>query len=201
MEVRSNNGGLSMKQEIEIEFKNLLTKEEYDQLIAYFQLKETESILQTNYYFETDSFHLKELGSALRIREKNNQIIFTLKTPADIGLLETSEVISKEMFQSCINGKVQIPKNIELQLTKMHIPIKDLKFVGQLQTYRLKKHYQECLIVLDHSLYLQTEDFELELETMDFEHGQRVFLQLLAENNIPKRKTKNKIQRLFDRLK
>lgn len=48
-----------MAQEIEIELKQLLMKEEFEQLKEYFQLKDEDFHTQTNYYFDTPQFDIK----------------------------------------------------------------------------------------------------------------------------------------------
>ncbi|WP_368895813.1 CYTH domain-containing protein, partial [Priestia megaterium] len=45
-----------MKQEIEIEFKNIVTKEEFDRLRSHFQLTEDQFVSQENHYFDTPAF-------------------------------------------------------------------------------------------------------------------------------------------------
>ena len=59
-----------MSQSIEIEFKNLLSIEEFNRMITYFQLSDDDFFRQINHYFDTKDFALKNLGCALRIREK-----------------------------------------------------------------------------------------------------------------------------------
>lgn len=49
-----------------------------------------------NHYFETPDFSLKEAGSALRIRHKGETYTLTLKQPAEIGLLETHQVVTED---------------------------------------------------------------------------------------------------------
>lgn len=48
-----------------------------------------------NHYFETPNFSLKEAGSALRIRHKGETYTLTLKQPAEVGLLETHQVVTE----------------------------------------------------------------------------------------------------------
>ena len=48
-----------------------------------------------NHYFETPDFSLKA-GSALRIRHKGETYTLTLKQPAEIGLLETHQVVTED---------------------------------------------------------------------------------------------------------
>lgn len=50
-----------MVKELEIEFRNLLTKEEYDTLIENFRVKEDDFFEQTNYYLDTANFVLKNV--------------------------------------------------------------------------------------------------------------------------------------------
>lgn len=59
-----------MSQNIEIEFKNLLTETEFMQLKSFLDIDNSMFIKQDNHYFDTANFTLKELGCALRIRFK-----------------------------------------------------------------------------------------------------------------------------------
>ncbi|MEH7347045.1 CYTH domain-containing protein, partial [Bacillus sp. JJ1532] len=51
--------------------------------------------------------------------------------------------------------------------------------------------------VLDHSYYLNKEDFEIEYEVSNREKGLEVFSELLLNLDIPIRKTDNKIMRFY----
>ena len=44
-----------MTHEIEIEFKNMLTKEQYDLLLQHFHIQPEQIKYQVNYYFVTES--------------------------------------------------------------------------------------------------------------------------------------------------
>jgi uncharacterized protein YjbK len=189
-----------MTQEIEIEFKNLLTKQEYSKLMKALYFDDANIKKQVNYYFETSDFHLKKNHSALRIRKKADEYVFTLKQPHQLGLLETHAPISYEQFLACQNGQFQLPENIASQLLDLDIPIKELEFKGELTTFRVEKLWMGCTIVLDHSLYHETEDFELEIEAPNYELGETCFNQILCDHHIIERKTKNKVARFFDQL-
>lgn len=52
--------------------------------------------------------------------------------------------------------------------------------------------------MLDHSRYLNKEDYEIEVEVTNAEEGYRSFQNLLASHHIPVRKTPNKIKRFYD---
>jgi uncharacterized protein YjbK len=189
-----------MSQEVEIEYKNLLTKEEYDQLLKKLPFPSAAK-KQVNYYFETKDFALAKQHCALRIREKNDNYTLTLKEPHEEGLLETHDQMSKQEAESWIQGTL-IPKpNIARQLEHKGISIKDLTFFGELVTERRETEYENVLIVLDYSTYNHTEDYEFELEAPAVSIGKKKFHSILKQFNIPERNTPNKIQRFFSSQK
>ncbi|MFS0752167.1 CYTH domain-containing protein [Oceanobacillus sp. 1P07AA] len=188
-----------MSQEIEIEYKNLLTKDEYIQLQKDLSFP-TSSVEQTNYYFETKNFDLKKHGSALRIRKKQNQYYLTLKQPHEEGLLETHDALTEKEFQKWIQGEIISKPHTTKQLNEMNISPSNLNYAGYLTTNRMEIEFNGTQLVLDHSNYLDTEDFELELEASTKEHGEKVFHILLNKYNIPIRQTPSKIERFFQQM-
>jgi uncharacterized protein YjbK len=186
-----------MPETIEIEFKNLLTNTEYENLLKTFNVEEKDIVSQINHYFDTHEFALKNLGSALRIREKNNSFEMTLKQPAAIGLLETTQTLSAYEFQTAIQHH-KFPKGIvQERLEQLKITVTNIEYFGSLTTRRVEFPYKEGLLVFDHSFYLNTEDYEIEYEAEDFQRGQIVFQELLKQHAIPIRKTQNKIARFY----
>ncbi|SEN15360.1 Uncharacterized protein YjbK [Mesobacillus persicus] len=187
-----------MSQHIEIEFKNLLTQEEFFKLSSYFTFKPEDFRKQVNHYFDTPSFTLKSHGCALRIREKAGTFELTLKQPANTGLLETNQTISIEQVQAVMKTGT-IPSGIVYSALENIIQDSDsITYFGTLSTERAEKNYKAGLIVLDHSTYLSTEDFEIEYEVTDANLGQEVFKSLLKQMHIPLRKTDNKIMRFYN---
>ena len=87
-----------MNSNIEIEAKVLLLKDEYDTIIRELQLDKYRKITQTNHYIDTPDSFLKRNGIALRVREKNQEFVLTLKTPLSEGLLEKNDSISWRDF-------------------------------------------------------------------------------------------------------
>lgn len=186
-----------MTETIEIEFKNMLKKSEYEFLLKVFKVEEKDIISQVNHYFDTPNFELKALGAALRIREKNNKFEMTLKQPATVGLLETTQHISTNEVQTAIQQGT-IPKGmIQERMELLNISLNSIEYFGSLTTRRVEFPYNHGLLVLDHSLYLNTEDYELEYEVKDYESGQLAFQELLMEYEIPQRATQNKITRFY----
>jgi uncharacterized protein YjbK len=183
---------------IEIEFKNMVNREEFSSLIDFFNIRSEDFSEQENHYFDTPDFLLKAKGSALRIREKNGSFELTLKQPHPKGLLETNENLTEsEAAEMIRTGK--IPAELIIRSIKeLGIETDKLQYFGTLATKRAEKEYMKGLAVLDHSRYLNKEDFELEYEVDNRNEGELTFLNLLKQLNIPVRKTENKIKRFYN---
>jgi len=186
-----------MTQQLEIEFKNMLTKTEYDRLLVIFHISGQQIFPQENHYFDTTDFSLKQKSSALRIRKKEDHYEMTLKQPASVGLLETTQKLSEDEAMHAIQTGTLPSGMIESLLEEQGIPFSNLEYFGSLMTNRAEVEYQGGLLVLDHSIYLNKEDFELELEVEDYDTGKVVFLDFLQTFNIPMRETENKIRRFY----
>ncbi|GAA0325351.1 CYTH domain-containing protein [Bacillus carboniphilus] len=187
-----------MSQNVEIEFKNLLSEKEFYQLQKVFQLTEAQFKIQTNYYFDTPNFVLKKHNAALRIREKNSSYELTLKEPLGQGLLETTDVLEKQIASSLIDGKQNLPMgDVHSQLDKYSIDLNELTCFGFLKTERAEIDYQNGLLVFDKSTYFEKEDFELEYEVLDIDAGKKAFEELLKTYDIPIRPADNKILRFY----
>ncbi|MYL32218.1 CYTH domain-containing protein [Pontibacillus yanchengensis] len=186
-----------MSQEIEIEFKNLLEENEYEQLAQTLPFQKEQRFSQTNYYFETNSFDLREKKCALRIRKKNDTWTATLKEPHPKGLLETHDTLTEEEAQGWMNNEPAPAPNIKDRLANFGIDFSSLQFKGALTTERMETEYMDTLIVLDRSHYNNVTDYEFELEAKEKQHGQTVFKDILHQFDIPERETPNKIKRFF----
>lgn len=187
-----------MSQNIEIEFKNILTKEEYERLLKEFNIDNMQIFSQENHYFDSADFALKSLGSALRIRKKPNGWEMTLKQPADVGLLETNQDITEQDALQAIQYNKLPEGKIQQLIEDNGIPYSKLEYFGSLTTKRVEVEYNQGLLVLDHSIYLNKQDYELEFEANEEQHGRESFMLLLKKFNIPVRHTKNKILRFYE---
>lgn len=186
---------LELSNQIEIEFKNLLTKEEFQNLCQAFSIRDTDFHSQTNTYFDTPDFKLRDekIGFRLRVLDGRNEL--TLKTPSMDAhtMVETTELISNEernliLEQGFIETK-RFPSFSDLP-PRLHA-------FGSLKTNRTEFAYEGGLLVLDHSHYMQQEDFEVEYEVEEVELGRKRFLELLAKYDIPQRQTDKKIARFM----
>lgn len=193
-----------MNQNLEIEFKNELTEEEYFLLVK----KEFEGLshskhmtFQTNYYFDTIDQLLKKQSSVLRIRvtEANNELTF--KVPAQGFLMETNYNLTEDQVTEILQSRsLQLSSYISstLSIPALNHISKDtvFKLWNQFQTKRLEKQVDEHLIVLDQTTFQNgVVDYELEVEATEAKSGQ-LFMNTLLENyGISSRKSLPKIAR------
>ncbi|WP_433771255.1 CYTH domain-containing protein [Bacillus wiedmannii] len=184
-----------MTQEIEIEFKNMVTEEEFETLCKSFSIESFTK--QVNHYFETPNFSLKESGSALRIRHKGETYTLTLKQPAEVGLLETHQIITEDEAKMMMETNTIIQGIVVDQLHKLQIPVSALTYMGSLTTERAETLFEDGTLVFDHSFYYNHDDYEIEFEVQDENSGKAAFINLLTKHNIPVRHTNNKVKRFF----
>jgi uncharacterized protein YjbK len=194
-------GMVCMSQHIEIEFKNMLSEEEFNKFLNYFQISSNQFFKQENHYYDTKDFKLKSLGCALRIRKKKDGYEMTLKQPHPDGLLETNVSLDEHQASALLNGaNLDIPEIIHY-ITSLGIEPNELYYFGSLVTERAEVHYKGGLLVLDYSYYLNTKDYEVEYEVTNRGEGQIIFTDLLTQLNVPTRKTENKVKRFYNRKK
>lgn len=183
---------------VEIEAKNIVNQEEFENLCNAFSISQSDFQKQINYYFETKNFTLKKNNSALRIREKKDLYKLTLKQPNSVGLLETNQTITKEMAQTMIEQQIVPEGEVKLALSHLLAENEKLELLGTLATYRAKVPYQGGTLVFDKSTYFDVTDYEIEYEGSDEKEVEKHFSYLLSEYHIMKRPTKNKIARFFE---
>ena len=192
-----------MAKELEIEYKNLLTKLEYQNLLETTNLTKENIHEQTNIYFDTKNGILKEKRQGLRIRLLPQKIEFTLKVPQknSYTYLEITDILNAFDLDKSLEEQIDLSKSEVLNyLANENILVTDLKEIGSLTTKRAEKKLdQNTLLVLDESYYYGVTDYELEMEVLDSAIGQKTFENFLAENNIPVRPAKKKIARMFER--
>ena len=191
-----------MSQHIEIEFKNMLTKAQYDQMLRDFAVAPEQIIRQVNHYFDTPEQHLKTIKSALRIREFEQTIECTLKEKSsEHQHLETTDLLTREQADQMLAGNGIEAPHVKERLALFDIPLNDLQRYGTLTTDRVELPYEGGLLVFDHSFYLHCDDYEVEYETNNETFGNNVFQQFLAEFDIKPQQTPKKIARFMMALK
>lgn len=190
-----------MSEQIEIEFKTLLSEREFSEVMTHFKIDSTQFFTQINYYFDTKDFQLKNRQMGLRIRTFTSKAEMTLKIPHDTGLLEITDVLTLDDAKNMIDYSI-FPKksHVLVKLINLGITVQQLHLIGDLKTNRAEIDLPEGLLALDENWYNKHHDFELELEVADAFTGKQAFSALLNILNIKENFAGNKIQRMMKSL-
>ena len=134
--------------EKEHELKIMLTQDEHHFLLRLLDKLMVKSGLQTNYYYDTRDEVMRKRNVTVRVRQKNNKLIGTVKRHLDRDNCST-----EEHFQVDTLPRVIVWDGVPLWLK------------GSLQTER--KVFKVCdgiILMLDLNRYLGAFDYELEIE-------------------------------------
>lgn len=183
---------------LEIEYKTLLTKDEYQRLLH--QMAHIEAITQTNYYLDTPNFDLKTNGMSLRVRTLPNQAELTLKVPEEVGNREYHLGLSHEKATKILKGSNFLSDEIRDRIQAVGINPKDLRNFGQLTTIRREEITPIGKMALDLNQYADIIDYELELEVESAKEGEKAFQQFLADHQITFKHAKSKVARFSQTL-
>ncbi|MFJ7664482.1 CYTH domain-containing protein [Lysinibacillus sp. NPDC097162] len=190
-----------MAQQLEIEFKNVLTKQQYEQLLEDFQIKKNAIHRQTNHYFDTPSNAIRKLQSGLRIRIIDNYYECTLKEKSSKHVhVETTDELTAAHAEKMLAGQGFYAPEVAKRLAIYNIPLEQLAVFGSLTTDRVEIPYKDGLLVFDHSFYLQCDDYEVEYETKDEIKGNAIFDEFLQQYGIEKQIAEKKIARFMKAL-
>ena len=185
--------------EIEKEFKNLLTKEQYEAIAGDYQSVFTKDVTQTNSYYDYEGL-LQRHKMALRIRivEGKETGEITLKIPqSSLEVLEYTEVLPVDILNAYNHDKqFTLPTFLQETLENKGITLQTVNQTALLTTHRLEGALSENeWLVLDESHYNGKVDYEMEMEVHSLEIGEPVFLGILAKYNIIRRQAESKIKR------
>lgn len=184
--------------EIEIEFKNLLTKEDYEKLFITFNLSEKEAIINKNFYYDDANESFKKANSALRIRYTNKKTEMTLKIKGEKQNVEINIPLD-ESFPKEPSVLPTLPNEIMSELERLNIKIKTPLLTQKIETLRHEIEVEGGLLVLDKTTFLgDVVDYELEFEAKNYEEGKEAFEKLLTTFNITPQPAKPKIARAME---
>ena len=188
-----------LKQEIEIEFKAMLTKEKFELLERELAFPK-KPITQTNHYFDTKDFYLRHKRCSVRLREIDEEYTFTLKQAKENHVLESNKKLAFNDSNALLQGHYRKIDDVEETLQSVGISGGDLIYYGALKTER--KHFSEGQIIyfLDKSFYNGKKDFELEIEAPTYKLGLKVFQDILKKYNITPSRPMTKIERFFQSM-
>ena len=180
----------------EIEFKTMLSKNEYNELLQ--TLTYQQEIQQENFYFDTPNQLLKQNRMGLRVRIFPHNAELTLKIPKnDNELIEMNHQLTDSEFKK-FKKSLSLPyyDKIANYLAEQNINYDDLQLFARLATHRyVNQLTSDATIMLDKSSYYGMIDYELEMEVNDRNRGSKLFFSFLKEYNITYRKADNKIAR------
>lgn len=179
----------------------MLTKAQYEQLLQHFNIDETAIPMMENHYFDTPDQRLKKHFSGLRIRIEGEQIECTIKERnGEHSHLETTDPLTLQQAQAMLAGGPFTAPNVLQRLQLLRIEPSELAVFGSLNTKRVELSYEGGLLVLDHSYYLNHEDYEVEYEVTDEISGIAAFQSFLQQHNIPVNLADKKIARFAQAL-
>ena len=182
--------GEIMKSSIEIEFKTLLSEEEYNRMIKKFELEDN-IFTQENYYFDTDDFYIRNNKLGLRIRHKNNTWKVTMKKPCDDYLCEYSIILSEDEALNYIKNGFSL-KEFGYDLL--------VNFKAKNVTERAIVSYKNGNLFFDKCSYNGIVDYEIEYEADDSNRGIDDFKNFLKDNHITYSPSYHKEERAFRSL-
>lgn len=179
-----------MEQNIEKEYKVLLTKNQYNHFIKVYPF--TKTVHQSNTYYDTPNQDIKKMDGALRIRTIENKNIFTLKIKRD-----ASSHFEYEKEISCTSIDEIKDAEILEWLQAYDIPPKVHPIVS-FSTIRKIWNTDEAEISLDMTSYENHIDYEIEYEYKKNHDGLQKFQQILNTIHvIYKKNCPSKIARAF----
>jgi len=188
---------VTMQKSVEVEFKTLLSKEEYERLMD--QFKGNRMDLQTNHYFDTSRFSLKALDASLRVRERES-LELTLKRKKGYIIQEFNLPINKEIFEEIRTTGVLPEGELKNELNNLIGEQKINNFLS-LSTLRMFFAYNNGVLFIDKSQYLGITDYELEYEAKSYHAGKKEFVQIINELGIQYRKSEKKVKRAYNAYK
>ncbi|MCZ0717742.1 CYTH domain-containing protein [Aerococcus kribbianus] len=187
-----------MAQELEIEFKNIISAQEYQALFQAYSFSDQDKSRQRNIYYDTPDHLLKEKDAALRLRVTDHYAHVTLKQSIEENQkLETTDSISHDEANKILDNQESTAFSPEVSrvLKNLGVNSEDLYAFADFTTIRYEKELPIGLLVLDQSYFSHFTDYELELEVANHQDGQTAFQQLLEDHGISKRPAQNKIAR------
>ncbi|MDD5884470.1 MAG: CYTH domain-containing protein [Erysipelotrichaceae bacterium] len=172
-----------MSNAIEIEAKALVSKSDYEKLVAKY--KDYGAYEQTNYYIDSPDNILQREKLALRIRKRDNHYEMTLKVPLSQGLLEKNCTWNEATFVSFRDQGIFPDGDIKKMLLMLDIDPASLKIKTSLTTERIDVPYEGGKLSIDQNHYSGQTDYEIELEYNNEKDAEAHLEALFQANHIP----------------
>ena len=158
---------------IENEFKIMLSKEKYEQLLEIYDFK---TIVQVNHYYDTDDLQMSERHITVRVRELDGKYFLQMKLPT--GVEHSRVELEKELDR--------VPEILAgFVLTAVSdVDCPEVKHIGTLKTTRSVWKFDGGELDLDRSEYFGKTDYELEIEFTDEQAARSVLAEITEKLGI-----------------
>lgn len=180
---------MSDRTSLEIEFKCLINKEQYESLLKEFNIKPQDIKEQINYYFDTKDLELRKKHIMCRIRQNGEQYKITVKTKN-----ENNDNVENHYFLTTNEGKEMIKNGMDGKYANTS---SFLSNVATLKTERVSFPYEGGKLFFDKSTYGKITDYEIEYEVIDKIKGEAIFNTFLDNHKITHKEAISKSQRCF----
>lgn len=185
--------------ETEIEYKALLSKELYEEILNKSDISEQFS--QTNHYFDTKDEILKNNNMALRIRKKENSIKLTVKHKIqgiNASYTEVTDFLDDSRMKNIIDNRVIESSVVLGYLAQNNVELTELVNYNVFTTNRAICYNTDHVLFLDETTYANgVNDYELEVEAKTVKLCESSFSKYLAQYGL-KRSEVHKIERAIN---
>ena len=149
---------------IEIEAKVLLSKKDYERLLANIPFNPQVKV-QENYFLDSEDRELKKYGMLVRLRRREGRNKLTMKAPLSEGLLDKSQMLTDEETNVLLENNIFPRGDILDFLEILHIDSSRFQVLAELTTERYEGIYEGFEINISKNIYSGTVDYELECDS------------------------------------
>ena len=149
---------------IEIEAKVLLSKKDYERLLANIPFNPQVKV-QENYFLDSEDRELKKYGMLVRLRRREGRNKLTMKAPLSEGLLDKSQMLTDEETNALLENNIFPRGDILDFLEILHIDSARFQVLAELTTERYEGIYEGFEINISKNIYSATVDYELECDS------------------------------------
>ncbi len=156
-----------MQKEKEIEYKFLVSKEDFNRFLSYFDTQGNSAVrkIQINYYYDTDDNMLNKNDVTVRVRLEQDKLKCQIKKHTNTSMA----LFFSDEYCGCLE---RLPK--VLRVEGIH---EELLLKGSLVTERREIKFGICgKLCFDINMYLGVIDYEIEIEhtERDRESGEAI---------------------------
>lgn len=178
----------NLKVSNEYEARAMLSLDEYNSLVSFYNVRRNHPILTTNInkYFDTDDLYLVHHHMVLRIREVVNQKLeMTLKIKGEEGDIELT---NDNLRANKALNPAYFDENISKALSDRGVDVSSIRYVAELKTERIEIIRKNYLIVIDKNFYNDKIDYNIEVESDSKKNAKKYLKKILDKFSIEYKK-------------